>query len=90
MNALDGKLSPPRRGENSVAYRTIAVEARGTIEILSLARPEALNAISPEMAQELTDYIEGLHKRTDVRVVILRAEGRTFCAGLALGRQRPS
>lgn len=65
-----------------MAYRTIAVEARGTIEVLSLARPEALNAISPEMAQELTDYLDGLHQRTDVRVVILRAEGRAFCAGL--------
>ncbi len=63
-------------------YRTIIVEARGAVEILSLARSAALNAVSPEMARELIDYLDGLHQRTDVRVVILRGEGRAFCAGL--------
>jgi enoyl-CoA hydratase/carnithine racemase len=61
---------------------TIKVEARGPIEILSLNRPEALNALSPDMVKALDAYLTELHERPEVRVVILRAEGRAFCAGL--------
>ena len=57
------------------------VERRGPIEIITLNRPEALNAMSPELADELAAYFGGLQKRRDVRVVLLRAEGRAFCAG---------
>ena len=63
---------------------TLKLERRGAIEILSLNRPEALNALSPEMARELNDYFEGLSARLDVRVVLLRGEGRHFCAGADL------
>jgi enoyl-CoA hydratase/carnithine racemase len=61
---------------------TIKVETRGAIEILSLNRPEALNALSTGMVQALDAYLTELHRRPEVRVVILRAEGRAFCAGL--------
>lgn len=57
------------------------VENRGPTEILTLTRPEALNAMSPELADELAAYFTGLVKRREVRVVLLRAEGRAFCAG---------
>jgi enoyl-CoA hydratase/carnithine racemase len=36
------------------------------------------------MAQELGDYFTQLRQRLDVRVVVLRGEGRAFCAGAAL------
>jgi enoyl-CoA hydratase/carnithine racemase len=68
-----------------MSYATVKLERRGGVEILSLNRPQALNALSPEMAQELTDYFDGLKLRLDVRVVILRGEGRLFCAGADLG-----
>ena len=61
---------------------TIKVETRGPIEILSLNRPEALNALSPDMVKALDAYLTELHERPEVRVVILRGEGRAFCAGL--------
>lgn len=63
-------------------YGTIRIEARGPIEIVTLDRPDVLNAVSPELAGELTDYLKRLHDRPDVRVVLLRAAGRAFCAGL--------
>jgi enoyl-CoA hydratase/carnithine racemase len=67
-----------------MTYATLKVERREAIEILSLDRPEALNALSPEMARELGDYFEGLSARLEIRVVILRGEGRHFCAGADL------
>jgi len=68
-----------------MSYATLKVDTRDGVEILSLNRPQALNALSPEMARELTDYFTGLTSRLDVRVVILRGEGRLFCAGADLG-----
>ncbi len=68
-----------------MTYATLKLERRSAVEILSLNRPEKLNALSPQMAREITDYFEGLTARADVRVVILRGEGRHFCAGADLG-----
>src|SRR5665213_4168792 len=66
-------------------YATIAVEVREDVEILSLNRPDALNALTPTMIDELTDYFSGLHRRLATRVVVLKGNGRTFCAGAELG-----
>jgi enoyl-CoA hydratase/carnithine racemase len=68
-----------------MGYATLKLERRGAIEIVSLNRPQALNAVSPEMARELTQYFDALKARLDIRVVILRGEGRLFCAGADLG-----
>jgi enoyl-CoA hydratase/carnithine racemase len=71
-----------------MAYETLRVEARGPVEIVSLDRPSALNALSRQMVGELADYTSALSERRDVRVVILRGEGRAFCAGLDIKDQR--
>jgi enoyl-CoA hydratase/carnithine racemase len=62
----------------------ILIERRGDIEIVSLNRPDKLNAFDEALSFALRDYFAGLHERDDVRVVLLRAEGRAFCAGLDL------
>lgn len=68
--------------------QVIQVETRGEIEIVSLNRPDALNALSPRMVEALNDYFAGLHARTEIRVVILRGNGRGFCAGLDIKEAR--
>jgi enoyl-CoA hydratase/carnithine racemase len=68
-------------------YATISVEHRKDVDILSLNRPDALNAVTPAMIDELTDYFAGLHQRLTTRVVILRGNGRAFCAGAELGSE---
>lgn len=65
-------------------YMTITVEQRGAIDILSLNRPDALNAVNPAMAEELGDYFAGLQGRLATRVIVLRSNGRAFCAGAEL------
>lgn len=62
----------------------ILIEQRGDIEIVSLNRPHKLNALDVPMTFALRDYFRDLHDREEVRAVILRAEGRAFCAGLDL------
>ncbi|MCJ2185300.1 enoyl-CoA hydratase/isomerase family protein [Novosphingobium beihaiensis] len=68
-------------GETELPIRT---ERHGAIEILTLNRPQALNTLDEPMTFALRDYFTGLAERPDVRVVILQAEGRAFCAGLDL------
>ncbi len=48
---------------------------------LTLNRPEKRNALSAQMIAELTDAAARLGPRDAVRVVILAAEGDSFCAG---------
>jgi enoyl-CoA hydratase/carnithine racemase len=66
---------------------TITIETRGAIEILTLNRPGELNAVTPEMIGELTDYFSALHERPTIRIVMLRGNGREFCAGAELGSE---
>jgi enoyl-CoA hydratase/carnithine racemase len=63
-------------------YRAIIVEKRGQADWLTLNRPDALNAITLEMAAELADYFGRLYHDRDTRVVVMRGAGRAFCAGL--------
>lgn len=53
-----------------------------------MCRPEALNALSETMVAELGDYVSALRHRSAVRVVVLRGEGRGFCAGLDIKENR--
>ena len=63
----------------------LLIEARDGLEIVTLNRPDALNAVSPALAEALLAYFTGLAARLDVRVVLLRGAGRAFCAGADLG-----
>lgn len=67
-------------------YQTITVEtdARGVAE-LTLARAEKHNALNACMIAELTDAANWLAQDEAVRVVVLRASGKSFCAGGDLG-----
>ncbi|MFO1254902.1 MAG: enoyl-CoA hydratase/isomerase family protein [Sphingomonadaceae bacterium] len=67
-----------------MSEQAITIETRGAVEVVSLNRPDRLNAMNEALIRALLDYFTGLAERLDVRVVVLRAEGRAFCAGLDL------
>jgi len=62
----------------------ILIDRRGAVEIVSLNRPDKLNTFGEGLTFAMRDYFQALHDNEEVRVVILRAEGRAFCAGLDL------
>ncbi|MBB1496840.1 crotonase/enoyl-CoA hydratase family protein [Paracoccus sp. MC1862] len=62
----------------------IETDARG-VATLWLARPDKHNALSAQMIAELTQAAEQLGADPAVRVVVLAAEGKSFCAGGDLG-----
>lgn len=82
----DDRYKP--RSATGGGYETLKVEKEGAIDWLTLNRPDALNAMSRTMMLELQHYFGELYTDHDVRVVILRGEGRGFCAGLDLKEDR--
>jgi len=59
---------------------TLAIE--GHIATVSLNRPDKYNGLDLEMMRGLVACAKTIKKNRDVRVVILRGEGKAFCAGL--------
>ncbi|MES2452545.1 MAG: enoyl-CoA hydratase/isomerase family protein [Pseudomonadota bacterium] len=57
------------------------LERRGAVAIVSLDRAERLNAISFDLLGDLIDALDRAAGDPLVRVILLRAEGRAFCAG---------
>lgn len=66
-------------------YKTIKFEIKENgIGILTLNRPEKLNAISFQMEEELHQVLDHLMMNLTCRILILRGEGRAFSAGTDL------
>jgi len=53
----------------------------GHIGIVTLNRPDKLNSISPELKKLLIERFHEADRDAETSVVVLRAEGRSFCAG---------
>src|SRR5215472_17061054 len=67
----------------------ILYEVDGKISVITLNRPEKLNAISPELRLQLTDAFTRADSDPTTSVVLLRAEGRSFCAGYDISAREP-
>jgi enoyl-CoA hydratase len=65
-------------------FQTITYATGGGIARVTLNRPDRLNAISPELLQDLDRACDAVEADAAVRVVTLTAAGRTFCAGADL------
>lgn len=51
------------------------------IATITLDRPEAMNALSPEMSEGLLEAVEEVARDDAVRVLVITGTGRAFCAG---------
>lgn len=61
--------------------RTVLTQDRGPVRILTLNRPERLNAITVELVDDLVATLTEAQSDPSVRVVVLTGAGRAFCAG---------
>ncbi len=62
-------------------FETLSLAKRDKIAIVSLNKPETLNALTHKMNEEFGLLIEQLRCDQDIRVLILTGEGRSFCSG---------
>lgn len=65
-------------------------ERDGHVAVITLNRPDRLNAISGPMLQALSERLVECNADPDVRVVVLTGAGRGFCSGLDLVDQQQS
>ena len=67
----------------------VEFELEGHVAVVRLNRPEARNAISPEVAVRLAEAWQEVKDNDAVRVAILTGTGSSFCAGADLGQLIP-
>lgn len=65
-------------------FENIAVEMKGSIGELRLIRPEKLNPLSTLTLQELTRAARLFDEEREIKIVIVRGEGRAFSSGADL------
>ncbi len=67
-----------------MAYETILYKKETGIGRVTMNRPQAMNAITPEMLGELRKAVLEAGKDNEVRVIVLTGAGKAFCAGVDL------
>jgi enoyl-CoA hydratase/carnithine racemase len=62
----------------------VEFERKGTIALVTLNRPEARNAISPEVSQAMATILDDIEADPALRTVVITGRGDVFCAGADL------
>lgn len=65
-------------------FKTLKIQLGESMAWVNLDRPEVRNALNPDMIHELTEAFAWLGSRDDIRVIILKGNGKAFCAGADL------
>lgn len=60
----------------------LRVDRRDGVLVITLSRPDRLNAVTAAMNEELLDVLNELMRDVATRVVVLTGEGRGFCSGM--------
>lgn len=71
-----------------MVYENFLYRVENGIGIITLNRPEKLNTFTPVFKDEFDSVVDDIAKDSSVRVVILTATGRAFCAGGDLDAER--
>ena len=69
-------------------YKTIEFEIKNDLGTVWLNRPKIHNAFNEVMISELLDIFQQVNKMDEIRIVMLRGRGKSFCAGADLNWMR--
>jgi enoyl-CoA hydratase len=75
-----------------MAEKTVRVEIEGAVAVLTVARPDKLNAFDIDMLKALDGACDAVETNSDVRAAVITGEGKAFSAGgdiKAWGGMRP-
>jgi enoyl-CoA hydratase len=64
-----------------MTYQTILVRMEGRVGIITLNRPQALNALNAQLMDELTAVIDGFESDDAIRCIIITGSEKAFAAG---------
>ena len=65
-------------------FETIIFTEKNSLALITLNRPEKLNAFNQVMLSEMLEAFDYIDKKDSIRAVILAGAGRAFCAGADL------
>lgn len=68
----------------------VRYETDGKVGVITVNRPEKLNAISPSLMHAWWDRFREADRDPDTSVVVLRSEGRSFCVGFDISGAAPA
>jgi enoyl-CoA hydratase len=72
-----------------MAYETLLVETDGAVGVITLNRPDALNALNSKLCGELVAALDAFGKDAAIGCVILTGAGRAFAAGADIKEMSP-
>lgn len=64
-----------------MSYTTILKEVKGRVALLTLNRPEALNALNSQLISELNHALDELESNRDIGCIVLTGSAKAFAAG---------
>ena len=65
-------------------YSNIKLEKENRVATIRLNRPDVLNALGPDVVKELSHAVVDAGNDESIKVLVVRGEGRAFCAGADL------
>ena len=71
-------------GSDEMQYTTVKLEKQDRVAVLTLDRPEKMNALSAQLLDEFTVALDDVHDDHDINVLIVTGAGRAFSAGFDL------
>ena len=77
-------MPPPSGGDPRPDEHPVLTRREGAVLVLTLNRPERLNAVSLPMYRRLLAELRDAAEDRDVRAVVLTGQGRAFCVGADL------
>ena len=72
-----------------MSNEVVSFEQKGHVAILTLNRPQARNAMNPEVLVRLAEAWQRVHDDDSIRVAVITGNGPAFCAGMDLGSMIP-
>src|SRR5262249_44200301 len=72
----------PAGDQETIMTKTVLSDHLGDgVQLISLNRPHRLNAIVPELLDDLIEAVDAANRDPKVGAIVLTGEGRAFCAG---------
>ena len=72
-----------------MAYETLQVDVDGAVGVITLNRPDALNALNSKLCGELIDQLGKFERDAKIGCVVLTGAGRAFAAGADIKEMAP-
>ncbi|MEP0068474.1 enoyl-CoA hydratase [Pyruvatibacter sp.] len=72
-----------------MAYDTIKTEKRGAVALITLNRPDALNALNSQLVDELIDAVQGFDADDAIGCMVITGSEKAFAAGADIKEMQP-